>query len=171
LDNQREHTISREAPIIGNATKSGEEPDQSWYARKNRFEAGPTERQINRGYRQEYPHQQLNSPLRNQGATGRRQSWQSTINNKIIARAFLLELLIVALWFGKPQTYSVSCSIQNPLNNGTNKNVHMTQLFAKCPKCGTETKAKRSTRWRMCAEGDCESCGVHFTTAAFWQSK
>jgi hypothetical protein len=47
----------------------------------------------------------------------------------------------------------------------------MTQLFAKCPKCATESKAKRSTRWRMCAEGDCDSCGVHFTTAAFWQSK
>ena len=70
----------------------------------------------------------------------------------------------------KPQTSFVSCSIQNPLNNGINKNIRMPQLFARCPKCGTATKAKRSTRWRMCAEGDCDSCGVHFTTAAFWQS-
>ena len=73
------------------------------------------------------------------------------------------------VWLDK--TSRANSSIQNPLNTGINKNIHMTQLFAKCPKCGTETKAKRSTRWRMCAEGDCDSCGVHFTTAAFWQSK
>ena len=83
LDKQCEYTISREAPIIGNATQSAEEPNQSWCPRKNRLEAGPTERQINWGHRQEYPHQQLNSPPRNQGTTDRRQSRQSTINNKI----------------------------------------------------------------------------------------
>jgi len=78
------HTISREARITGNATQSAEEPNQTGHPRKNRLEAAPAERQINRGYRQEYPHQQLNSSPRNQGTTYRRQSRQSTINNRIM---------------------------------------------------------------------------------------
>src|SRR5512136_610613 len=75
--------ISNEARMTGNATKSAEEPNQAWHPRKNRLEAGPGERQINRGLRQGCPHQQFNSSPRNQGTTSRWQSGQSTIDRMI----------------------------------------------------------------------------------------
>jgi len=80
-----EWAISSEACRIGNATESAEKPNQAGHPRTNRVEAAPAERKINRGHSQGYPHQQLNSSPRNQSTTYRRQSRQSTINNKIIS--------------------------------------------------------------------------------------
>jgi predicted RNA-binding Zn-ribbon protein involved in translation (DUF1610 family) len=49
--------------------------------------------------------------------------------------------------------------------------IMLAKLFAKCPKCGAEIEVKRSIRWRLSVEGDCNSCGIHFTTPVFWQEK
>ena len=60
--------LSNESRVTGNAAESTEDPNQAWHARKNSLEAGPTDWQIDRGFRQGHPHQQFNPSPRNQGA-------------------------------------------------------------------------------------------------------
>ena len=65
------------------ATQSAEEQHQSRRPRENRFEAGSENWQINRRHCQRDSHWQLDASAWNQGALNRRQSRQSTGNNKI----------------------------------------------------------------------------------------
>ena len=62
-----------------NATSKNQ--NQAGHPRKNRFEAGPAQRKINRGHSQRVTNQQPNASTRNQSSANGWQSRQSSIIN------------------------------------------------------------------------------------------
>ena len=80
-----ECAISRDVPITANAASSEQKSNQTRRPGTNRPKTAPAKRHANWRHRQRHPHQQLHPPPWNKSSPHRRQSRESTNNNKIIA--------------------------------------------------------------------------------------